>query len=108
MPDVTAVRPVAGQPIETAWGQQIHDAVEGIQAGTVALASSTTPNTPVTFPRAYVSPPIVVCQMVDPGSALIQPYAVSITTTGFTATARRTDSAATAATIHWVAIGTPA
>jgi hypothetical protein len=29
MPDIAAARPVAGQPIETAWGQNVHDAVEG-------------------------------------------------------------------------------
>lgn len=30
MPDIPATRPVAGAPIETAWGQQIHDAIESV------------------------------------------------------------------------------
>lgn len=32
MPDIASARPVAGQPIETAWGQQMHDAVEAMIA----------------------------------------------------------------------------
>lgn len=106
MPDIVPSRPTAGAPIETAWGQALQDVIEGIQVGTVALASSATPSTAVVFPRAYLTAPIVVCQMVDPASGQIQPYAVAITASGFTATARRVDGAATAATIHWIAIGT--
>jgi len=30
MPNIVAARPVAGQPIETAWGDQVHDAIEGL------------------------------------------------------------------------------
>jgi hypothetical protein len=30
MPDITAARPTAGAPIESAWGGQVHDALESI------------------------------------------------------------------------------
>lgn len=40
MTDIAAARPVAGQPIETAWGQNVHDAIEGapvVTFGTVSI-----------------------------------------------------------------------
>jgi len=40
MPDITAARPVAGQPIETAWGDQMHDAMEGIPATGFVIATA--------------------------------------------------------------------
>lgn len=31
MPDIAAARPTAGGPVETSWGQQMHDAVETLK-----------------------------------------------------------------------------
>lgn len=110
MPDITATRPVSGAPIETGWGTQVHDLLEGIQAGAATVPTGATPSIAVTFPRAYTAPPIVVVGFQDPSSALIQLYAVSVTTTGFVMTARRTDAASigSATATTWIAIGTPA
>jgi pyruvate/oxaloacetate carboxyltransferase len=46
MPNITAARPVAGQPIETAWGDQVHDAIEAdidIERGEVTSGTLVSP-----------------------------------------------------------------
>jgi hypothetical protein len=43
MPNISAARPVAGQPIETLWGQNVHDTVEA--APYFVLAAGTAPGT---------------------------------------------------------------
>lgn len=83
-----------------------------IQAGTVAI--TTVADTPVsvavTFARAYVTPPIVVLGGgAGPPSGSnysMSFYASSITNTGFTAGAKRSN--AQTVTAYWVAIGKPA
>jgi hypothetical protein len=111
MPDIPAVRPAAGAPVETVWGQQVHDRIEGIQTGyvTVAGASAVTKSGSAVFPFPYSANPIVVATAVpDDG----QPYAVSvtgITTTGVTVTIARRDGVAfaPAVAVAYVAIGLP-
>lgn len=111
MPDIAAARPVSGAPIETSWGQQAHDAIEGIQYGNVNLGPfNTTTQSPavvVTFPRPYATPPIVV---VTIASNVCQARFSAVTTTSVTLDAKRNDGSATMTTQNcsWVAIGTPA
>ena len=111
MPDIAASRPVSGQPVETAWGQQVHDQVEGVQSGSVSVtAASGTGNANVTFPRAYLTPPIVVACIGSNGfyfACVTSPP----TTTGVTVGVRdlRDAQAGTGSlTVYWIAIGTPA
>jgi len=110
MPDITATRPAAGAPIESAWGGGVHDAVEGIQAGkaTVTFASSTASGAVVvTFPRPYATPPNVVASIGALGNywGLVG----GITATQCQVQARSPVSIASGSVdVHWVAVGTPA
>jgi hypothetical protein len=111
MPDIGAARPVAGAPIETAWGQQAHDLIEGVQAGvgTVAFSNSSLSATfTITFPRPYLTPPIVLVssQHVHYTAATM----TAPTTTSVTGQMRRGDGSSQTGTLGfaWIAIGTPA
>lgn len=109
MPDIAAQRPAAGAPIESAWGAQVHDAVEGIQHGTVSITVSTgaVGTSVVTFPRPYA---------VKPNATAIAEIGISakpsVAITGITATTlqlsiSRGDGVASGnVTVHWIAIGT--
>jgi hypothetical protein len=110
MPDITAGRPVSGAPIETGWGTQVHDAVEGIQVGGVVISGATSTvegSTAVVFPRPYVTAPTI---LITSPSTAVGVRAGSITATGFTASAKRNDGSSTAysGTYPWIAVGTPA
>jgi predicted secreted protein len=114
MPDIAATRPAAGAVVESAWGQQVHDQVEGIQAGTVTapLSASAATTVTVTFPRAYLAAPVVVASAIfingQPSVlATIQsaPTTTSVVLRVWTATGA---NATGTYVIHWVAIGTPA
>lgn len=113
MPDITATRPVDTAPVDTAWGQQVHDILEGIQTGTgvnVPFSGGTTAaSSTVTFPRAYVSAPVVIAQR-ETGtgtSPKIHVWAVNITTTSFTINGATGDGTTSSNTIacRWIAIG---
>lgn len=110
MPDITATRPVSGQPIETSWGQQAHDLVEGIQSGRVDVGPFTgaaSATAAVTFPRAYATAPVSV--VVTMASTVCQARVFSITATGFSIEAKRSDGGgSTTQPVMWLAIGTPA
>lgn len=114
MSDIVAARPVAGAAIETGWGTEVHDQIEGIQAGvaTVTWASSADATQAVTFPRAYASPPVVLVAIHTGVTRVIiaKVTAGSVTTTGFTIAGQRTDGTAMSGAIpcSWLAIGTPA
>lgn len=108
MTDIAAQRPAAGAPIESAWGGQVHDNIEGIQVGIVTLTGATSSASAVAnvvFPRAYASPPQVILGMTSP---LVGAAADTITATGFRALSRRLDGVATAFTGNycWIAVGT--
>jgi len=115
VPDITAARPTAGAPIESAWGDQVHDMLEGIQVGTVniVVSAASTGTAVVTFPRAYATPPRVFVSVQPPSSAT-QAHAwitgAGVSTTGFTASTGRDDGQTFSGTaiVHWLAIGTPA
>lgn len=63
--DILAVRPVAGAPMETAWGQQVHDALQSFQMGTAALTvASGAGSVLVTFPRPFLSAPIILVGLI--------------------------------------------
>ena len=114
MPDITAGRPIAGAPIETAWGDQVHDAIEGLQAGFVdiAISGAASATALVTFPRAYSAPPIVVVagNSVTAGVVAKLSSTTPPTATAFTAVAQHV--AGTSGTwtvrVYWMALGTPA
>jgi hypothetical protein len=111
MPNITAARPAAGAPIETAWGQEVHDKIEAtplIQAGTVNIvfASAGQAQTAVTFPIPFASPPAVTGCMV--GGSTLLPATSGVTASGFTASLRHYDNTAQSVTIGfaWIAVGT--
>lgn len=108
MPDLTATRPASGAPIESGWGTQVHDAVESIQYGVASvtgITSSASGTTTITFPRAYVAPPIIVTTC---GSNVVNIGLTGLTATGVGFNGRRTDGSGTATTqdVNWIAIGT--
>jgi hypothetical protein len=111
MPDITAARPVSGAPIASAWGGQVHDALEGLQAGTLTITATgvNAASAVVTFPRPYTAPPAVV-GTVNVGSAGWFAVCHTITATGFTFLISFRDSATSTVTApcSWVAMGTPA
>jgi hypothetical protein len=111
MPDITAVKPVAGAPIESAWGGQVHDALEGIQTGSVtglaALSGNSGSSHTLTFPRAYATPPVVMVMAESNGynaSAVATVTTTTCTVRLYNPTATNQASLA----YRWVAIGTPA
>ena len=115
MPDLTATRPAAAAPIATNWGQQVHDMLEGIQAGfvDVSLAAASSGTAAVTFARAYTAAPIVVLTGNSAGTAGLVAKLSSGTppsTTGFTAAVQHVAGTSTTATVrvYWMAIGNPA
>jgi hypothetical protein len=115
MGDIASTRPASGAPIATAWGAELHDAIEGIQTGTVTinLSGASTATAAVTFPRPYATPPRVFLSVQQTfSSAATSAFCggSGITTTGFTAQGGRDDgtNATGAMTVSWLAIGTPA
>lgn len=115
MPDITAPRPVSGEPVATAWGDQVHDLLEGIQAGKVSLVFSNLADSAVVtvvFPRAYTAPPVVVLGMETGVSRAPVAKIVngSITATQFQMQAQDTAGTVRTGTMpaSWLAIGTPA
>jgi len=111
MPDVGSARPVAGAPIATDWGQQIHDAVEGIQYGTVNVVMSgvgSATSVAVVFARPYAAPPIVVATVTNASTMITGTSGV--TATQMQVSLRHYDNTAQTVTlpVHWIAIGVPA
>jgi hypothetical protein len=108
MPDLVSTRPSSGQPIATAWGDEVHDALEGIQAGSaLATGSGATGSVVVTFPRPYAAAPVVVVSPQS-SSGLWLAAVTSTPTTCTIYTSKRDGSSVTNLNVFWVAIGTPA
>ena len=106
MPDIVAARPASGAPIESGWGQQMHDAVEGVQAGagTIPAIAGPVGTLVVTFPRAYAAPPIVVASAVSSsGFWIIAVGAISATQVTLYSS-RRDGSNVSAIVANWVAV----
>lgn len=112
MPDLTPARPTSGTPIESSWGQQVHDAIEGIQAGTTNAVFSSNNNVavPVVFPRPYAVAPIVVATGDTAVSVAVVAKVAAVTTTGFTVQCQSTSGGSLSGTVKvgWIAIGSPA
>lgn len=106
MPDITAARPASGAPIETGWGDQMHDAIEGVQAGTVTIPSVTNAvavQVTVTFPRPFSANPTIVTASSTVGAWVGWQ---TLTPTSVVLTARRWDSAtAISVAAQWIAVG---
>lgn len=110
MGDITSTRPASGAPIATAWGAEVHDQIEGIQAGSAAVtfSGSTASNTVVvTFPRAYAAPPIVVVSLGVGAAAWAVVSAVTATSVSLQGRAPSSIASGSFA-VNWLAIGTPA
>jgi hypothetical protein len=113
MTDIAAQRPAAGAPIESAWGGQVHDAIEGIQAGTASIVFSGGTNgsawLTVTFPRAYTAPPVVVASPQVTSNAYIANIN-NVTATGFVVGMSHKDASSNISAVtlpcHWIAVGT--
>jgi 3-oxoacyl-(acyl-carrier-protein) synthase len=115
MGDITSTRPASGAPIATAWGAEIHDAIEGIQSGTASIVfaggSNASADLTVTFPRAYAAPPAVVASPQVTSTAYVANIK-AVTATGFTLAMSHKDAGSNISAVtlpcHWIAIGTPA
>jgi len=110
MPDITSARPASGAPIATAWGAEIHDALEGIQAGaaSVSLSAAASGNVTVTFPRPYAVPPVVVASAVTGATYIGAPQNISTTSVQLAVFTRSGSTATATVQLQWIAIGTPA
>jgi hypothetical protein len=103
--------PNSGEVVASSWGAAVAGAHNGIQSGTVnvSVASGSTGSTPVTFPRPYSAPPIVVAVQAAGNTAYFA-MIFGITATGFTAAIQHRDGTVAVAgplAVHWVAIGLP-
>jgi hypothetical protein len=107
MPDITAARPVAGQPIETAWGDQVHDTIEGIPTirNGIVTIPATTGQIAVAFASAYNGTPSIVLSPVWGGLSALG--VSSPTASGFTIVVRGLDGAVPTTDIacNWLASG---
>jgi hypothetical protein len=115
MPDITSPRPSSGQPIATAWGDEVHDQLEGIQVGTVNIpaTSGTSATAVVVFPRPYAAPPkvfLALQSVATNSTAHAWISSAGITATQCTIATGRDDAVAFAGAnvVAWLAIGTPA
>jgi len=114
MGDLTSTRPASGAPIATAWGAEVHDALEGLQSGYVqVVVAAGVGQLVVTFPRPYASLPVVVATPAASSDAWIVSLNANSGTsyTGFTLrVSHKTGSTANSGTINimWIAVGQPA
>lgn len=115
MPDIVAARPASGASIESAWGGQVHDLLEGIQAGklTVNVANTAVQGATITFPKPYASNPTLIMSCAGTYSsssvhAFIANSGASLTPTQCGIAVGRDDGVASSGTfiVHWLAIGT--
>lgn len=109
-------RPVSGAPIETAWGDVVHDGyvAQDLQVGAVEVPMPVTSDgsVPVTFPRPFAAPPIVLCvnngtnNGVNTGTIFVV-AALAITATSFSARVSHTSgqTAAASCSVRWIAYG---
>lgn len=114
MPDITAARPAAGAPVESAWGGQVHDALEGLQWGVINITfTGGTANGAgtVTYPRPYVSAPSFLVTM-NVGSDIFVIRTSGPSTTACTISVSKKDGSnqgtTTTVPVSWLALGTPA
>jgi len=107
--DITAARPVSGAPIETAWGDAVHDAIEGIQSGSVVVPVSAngSGDLVVVFPRPFAAAPTVVAS-INSTTAVWFCNAVSISATQCTIRVvhREFSTSTTNLAASWAAMGT--
>ena len=112
MADITAQKPVSGAPIESGWGAEIHDAIEGIQYGrnSVVFAAASDANLVITFPRAYASTPAVIVSLDAGVTRALVGKATAVGTSGFTFQGQHTSGGTASGSVNfsWIAIGTPA
>jgi len=111
--DIVAPRPAPGEAIASAWGGEVHDAIEGIQTGYVVVPATGSgvdvSTVVVTFPRAYTAPPTVVAG-INAGTKFYMVMVTATTATTVTLQTTRKDGATPLAAtgVNWIAIGKPA
>lgn len=106
--------PTAGEPIAEAWGDVVHAGVVAmdIQAGSVSLPfpnNAVSTSTPVTFPRPFASPPVVVATMGGPTTSGVNTSVgvATVTATNFALHAREVRESAINGSVqcNWIAYG---
>lgn len=110
---VVPARPTSGAPIETLWGDLVHDGyvAQDLQAGSVAVAfaaSAISGLVTVTFPRAFAGVPVVVATGFEATNGPNLNVGLrALTATSFQVQAREVRETAITATlaVQWVAIG---
>jgi len=107
-------RPAAGAPIESAWGDIVHDSIAAmdLQAGTasVVVSAAAAGSTVVTFPRPFAAPPVVTTATGPLGTSLWVVTVLAVTATQVTLNATTKTGATGSATVPmmWIAYGTRA
>lgn len=109
-------RPASGAPIETAWGDIVHDTAVAmdIQCGTTTItmtAAETGKN--IVFPRPFAAPPVVVVAIGEIGGTPNRPMVAKVsqanpvTATQFQAVCQSTTATVTSLTlpVWWIAMG---
>lgn len=111
MPDIVATRPADGAPIDTAWGAEIHDKIEGMQSGSgsvVFTASPTSAELTVTFPRPFAGGPIqILLTAHSENYAICLSQGTGVTTSNFKVKGRYIPgtNASVSMGFFWLAIG---
>jgi hypothetical protein len=104
--------PQAGDEVTATWGQSVAKGLNGIQSGTVVVTATAAARTEftVTFPKAYASPPVVLCNAYNFQTSAATPRdTTTITATGFTGAVYPNAGGSNVAgpiTVGWVAFGT--
>lgn len=103
-------RPIAGAPLESAWGQVAHDAVvaQDIQTGIgqVTFVASQTQQVVVVFPRPFASPPTVMANITT-ANRLWNVGVAAVTTTQMVVTVGHVDNVSSNSVVGftWLAYG---
>jgi hypothetical protein len=112
MPQISAARPTAGQPIETAWGDQVHDAVEATpdilhERSAITGNGTAEAQIVVAFGRAYAAVPTVTATMhsFDGNIYIVDIAAVDTVSVTLRAFNRSGANWSSLNSIHWQAAG---
>jgi hypothetical protein len=105
-------RPADNAPVDTAWGDAVHDTVvaNDIQYGTTAISisASTQGSVTITFPRTFASTPVVVAIIVSTAGGALGLWCQANVVSATQVTLRLSAAASTTIAgvpVHWIAIG---
>jgi hypothetical protein len=105
-------RPVSGAPIETAWGDVVHDSIVAldVQSGIVSVAipvAAANGGTDITFARPFAAPPAVLATL-NTGVTSHFAFVLNITAAGCRVALQNKDAGTSilaATPVGWLAIG---